>query len=63
MSKIAESVRVTPTELHVDGQPFPWHISDKGPMITPLCGGLHAVKVQILCIKTSGAKDARSTFR
>lgn len=55
MSKIAESVRVTPTEFHVDGKPFPWYISEKGPTITELPCQLYVVEVEILCIENPGA--------
>lgn len=33
--------------LDIDGQPFPWHITEEGPIITKLGNGYYTIRVEI----------------
>jgi hypothetical protein len=34
----------------VDGQPFPWHITERGPAFSQLPNGLYVVRLEMFCI-------------
>jgi hypothetical protein len=54
MSKIANHVHIETTKgqyrFDVDGEDFPWFVSDRGPQVTRVADDLYAIAVEIFCL-------------